>query len=39
MAVIFSKLKAKNTGIAVPTASIFNEDIWKKNYISLSYLS
>jgi len=39
MAVIFSKLKAKSTGIAVATASIFNEEIWKKNQISLSYLS
>ncbi len=39
MAVIFSKIEAKNAGIAVATASIFNEDIWKKNHISLSSLS
>ena len=39
MAVIFSKIKAKNAGIAVATASIFNAEIWKKNNISLSSLS
>jgi len=27
------------TGVAVATASIFNEEIWKKNNISLSSLS
>jgi len=36
---IFSKIKAKNAGIAVATASIFNEEIWKKNNISSSFLS
>jgi hypothetical protein len=39
MAVIFSKIKAKNAAIARVKASIFNEEIWKKNNISLSYLS
>jgi hypothetical protein len=39
MSVIFSKIKAKNAGIAVATARIFNADIWKKNNISLSSLS
>jgi hypothetical protein len=39
MGAIFSKIKAKNAGIAVATASIFNEDIWKKSRILLSSLS
>ena len=39
MAVIFLKIKAKNAGIAVATASIFNAEIRKKNNISLSSLS
>jgi hypothetical protein len=39
MAVIFSKIKTKNTGVAVATASIFNAEIWKKNHILLSSLS
>jgi hypothetical protein len=39
MGAIFSKIEAKNAGIAVATASIFNEDIWKKSPILLSSLS
>lgn len=39
MGAIFSKVKAKNTGIAVATTSIFNAEIWKKSRISLSFLS
>ena len=39
MAVIFLKIKAKNAGVAVATASIFNAELWKKNNISLSSLS
>jgi hypothetical protein len=39
MAVIFLKIKAKNTAIALVTASIFNAEIRKKNNISLSSLS
>jgi len=39
MAVIFLKIKAKNAGVAVATASIFNAEIWKKNHNSLSSLS
>lgn len=39
MAVVFSKIKAKNAGVAVATTSIFNADIRKKNHISLSSLS
>jgi hypothetical protein len=29
MGAIFSKIKAKNAGVAVATASIFNAEIWK----------
>jgi hypothetical protein len=39
MSVIFSKIKAKNAGIAVAMASIFNAEIGEKNNISLSSLS
>jgi len=39
MRVIFSKIEAKNAGIAIATTSIFNEDICKKSRISLSFLS
>jgi len=39
MAVIFFKIKAKSTGVAVATASIFNAEIEKRNHISLSSLS
>jgi len=39
MVVIFSNIKAKNAGIAVATASIFNAEIWKKSRISLSFFS
>jgi hypothetical protein len=39
MGAIFSKIKAKNAGIAEAKASIFNEDIWKKSPILLSSLS
>ncbi|MEY3420230.1 MAG: hypothetical protein RIR48_510 [Bacteroidota bacterium] len=33
MAVIFTNIKAKNAGVVVATASIFNEEIWEKNNI------
>ena len=39
MRAIFSKIEAKNAGIAIATTSSFNEDIWKKSRISLSFLS
>jgi hypothetical protein len=39
MGAIFSKIKAKNAGIAGATASIFNAEIWKKSPILLSNLS
>jgi predicted ABC-type ATPase len=39
MAVIFLKIKAKNAGVALATASIFNAEVWEKNNISLSSLS
>jgi hypothetical protein len=39
MAVVFLKIKTKNAGVAVATTSIFNAEIWKKNYISLSSLT
>jgi hypothetical protein len=38
MAVIFLKIEAKNVGVAVATARLFNAEIWKKNNISLSSL-
>jgi hypothetical protein len=38
MAVIFAKIEAKNADVAVATASIFNDEIWKKNNISISSL-
>ena len=39
MAVIFLKIEAKNIGEPIGSARLFNEDIWKKNHISLSSLS
>jgi hypothetical protein len=39
MGAIFSKIKAKNAGIAVAMTSIFNAEIWKKSRILLSSLS
>jgi hypothetical protein len=39
MAVVFSKIKTKNAGVAIATTSIFNAEIWKKNYISISSLT
>ncbi len=39
MAVVFSKIKAKNAAISIAKASIFNADISKKNHISISFLS
>jgi hypothetical protein len=39
MAVVFSKIKTKNARVAVATTSIFNAEIWKKNYLSLSSLT
>jgi hypothetical protein len=39
MEAVFLKIKAENTGLAVATASIFNDIIRKKNNISLSSLS
>jgi hypothetical protein len=39
MAVVFSKINTKTAGVAVATTSIFNAEIRKKNYISLSSLT
>ena len=37
MEVIFLNIKAKNAAIVVTMASVFNDEIWKKNDISLRF--